>query len=351
MTEAIGDVAIVVATRDPRIAALGIDLEPAGAVTSDIADIVRRPDEDDVALDAAFVAKEAVYKAWSALGGDVLEHADIRVTIAGTACMAQIVPSGELLHGRVGLVGRLVGRRRGPCCPRHAFSERPQTASVAMMGRPGVSQPRPEAPHHRVGCHAQWLPFIWSEILIFTLGSEIACARTLAAVPGLWRTTRVAWWVVRWTLALGRAGLVVSTAYLDVLTVAAWRRHHRRPQPTTAEPVRSLAILVPAHDEQQLIGTTVASLLAQDYPAGRMSVHVVADNCTDDTAAFARDAGANVHERLDAAKPGKDGARLAGRPGARGGASIDAYVFLDADTTAQPGFLRAIDRALAGGAR
>lgn len=100
-----GEVAIVVATRDPQIAALGIDLEPAAAVTSDIADIVRRPDEHDVPLGATVVAKEAVYKAWSALGGDVLEHADIRVTIAGSAYVAQIVASGEVLHGRLGLVG------------------------------------------------------------------------------------------------------------------------------------------------------------------------------------------------------------------------------------------------------
>ena len=47
-----------------------------------------------------------------------------------------------------------------------------------------------------------------------------------------------------------------------------------------------VAVLVPAHDEAVGIGATLRSLLAQLAPGDRLLV--VADNCSDDTAAIAR---------------------------------------------------------------
>jgi len=55
------------------------------------------------------------------------------------------------------------------------------------------------------------------------------------------------------------------------------------------------AILIPAHNETLVIEETVQRALALMGPTGR--ILVVADNCTDDTAAKARAAGAEVAER------------------------------------------------------
>lgn len=66
---------------------------------------------------------------------------------------------------------------------------------------------------------------------------------------------------------------------------------------------RSLAVVVPAHDEGALIAGTVSAILPQLLPADRLLV--VADNCTDDTAAIARAAGALVIERNDRTRRGK----------------------------------------------
>lgn len=63
--------------------------------------------------------------------------------------------------------------------------------------------------------------------------------------------------------------------------------------------------LVPAHNEEKGIQTTIQSLLAQDYPQDRFKVVVVADNCTDRTADLARGAGADVIERNDSQRRGK----------------------------------------------
>jgi cellulose synthase/poly-beta-1,6-N-acetylglucosamine synthase-like glycosyltransferase len=64
-----------------------------------------------------------------------------------------------------------------------------------------------------------------------------------------------------------------------------------------------IAVLIPAHDEATGITATLQAILPQLAPGDR--VIVVADNCTDDTADFARAAGAEVIVRTNAALRGK----------------------------------------------
>lgn len=64
-----------------------------------------------------------------------------------------------------------------------------------------------------------------------------------------------------------------------------------------------LAVLVPAHDEAAVIRATLACIRLQLLEGDRLLV--VADNCSDDTAAMARACGAEVVERSDAQHRGK----------------------------------------------
>src|SRR4029077_10387036 len=64
-------------------------------------------------------------------------------------------------------------------------------------------------------------------------------------------------------------------------------------------------VVVPAHDEALAIEGVVANLRKLDWPADGFRVLVVADNCTDTTAALARAAGAEVLERNDPTRRGK----------------------------------------------
>ena len=64
-----------------------------------------------------------------------------------------------------------------------------------------------------------------------------------------------------------------------------------------------VAVLVPAHNESSLIVATLNSILPQLLAGDRLVV--VADNCTDDTAALARAVGAEVVERSNAQQRGK----------------------------------------------
>ena len=64
-----------------------------------------------------------------------------------------------------------------------------------------------------------------------------------------------------------------------------------------------IAVLVPAHNEAKGIGTTLLKILPQLTASDRLVV--IADNCTDATAAIARNCGATVVERQDLDRQGK----------------------------------------------
>lgn len=77
----------------------------------------------------------------------------------------------------------------------------------------------------------------------------------------------------------------------------------RRLADTPPERRPQVAVLIPAHQEESGIGGTVAALRAQLRHDDRLLV--VADNCTDETASKAREAGAEVVERSDPVRRGK----------------------------------------------
>ncbi|HEY9811878.1 MAG TPA: glycosyltransferase family 2 protein [Halomicronema sp.] len=65
----------------------------------------------------------------------------------------------------------------------------------------------------------------------------------------------------------------------------------------------SIGVLVPAHNEIEVIAATLKTIVPQLLPTDRLIV--IADNCTDNTAEIARDCGAIAIERNDTSKRGK----------------------------------------------
>ena len=59
------------------------------------------------------------------------------------------------------------------------------------------------------------------------------------------------------------------------------------------------AVVIAARNEEAVIANLIESIKRQDYPAELISIFVVADNCSDATAALARKAGAVCYERFD----------------------------------------------------
>ena len=59
------------------------------------------------------------------------------------------------------------------------------------------------------------------------------------------------------------------------------------------------AILIAARNEKYVIANLIDSINKQDYPKDKLTIFVVADNCTDNTAEIARKHGAICYERFD----------------------------------------------------
>lgn len=145
--------------------------------------------------------------------------------------------------------------------------------------------------------------------------------------------------------------LTLMVSYLVVLTVAAWWAPKRTSLPA-GEATHRFVLLVPAHNEEQLLPTLLANIRQLAYPRHLFTLVVVADNCTDQTAALARAAGALVYERFDRVQIGKGYALqwlLAQLHADK--ITFDAAVILDADSVVSANFLQVMAAQLAKGAR
>ncbi|NLK64111.1 MAG: glycosyltransferase family 2 protein [Tissierellia bacterium] len=59
------------------------------------------------------------------------------------------------------------------------------------------------------------------------------------------------------------------------------------------------AVVIAARNESAVIAQLIKSIKKQNYPCELLDIYVVADNCTDNTAEVAKNAGANVIERFN----------------------------------------------------
>ncbi len=79
----------------------------------------------------------------------------------------------------------------------------------------------------------------------------------------------------------------------------------KRGKKFTAQKMHKYAVMISARNEEQVIGQLIESINNQSYPAELIDIYVVADNCTDNTAKVARQAGATVYERFNDLLVGK----------------------------------------------
>jgi len=99
-------------------------------------------------------------------------------------------------------------------------------------------------------------------------------------------------------------GLLVSLCYgyqLLYLILPFFKKK----KPCKPVKLHSYGILIAARNEEAVLPHLLESIQRQDYPAHLITVYVVADNCTDNTAAVARSHGAQVYTRFSTKRIGK----------------------------------------------
>ncbi len=139
--------------------------------------------------------------------------------------------------------------------------------------------------------------------------------------------------------------LAALIAYNLAVAVAGWRQ----PAIAVAGPrVRRFRIAIPAHNEEAVIASLVGDLKSLSYRPDFFTISVLADRCTDQTAAKAGAAGAEVWERGEG--PDGKGAVLRWFLESQPLASEEALVVVDADNRVPADFLeRLSDEIDAGG--
>lgn len=103
-----------------------------------------------------------------------------------------------------------------------------------------------------------------------------------------------------------------------------------------------VAVVICAHNEESVIADLLTALQKQTRPADK--VYVIADNCSDDTAAIAGRMGAVVFEKKTTGGGKADALRFAFEKLQH--EEFDGLVFLDADVILQPDFLVSISKDL-----
>mgnify|MGYP004567719449 CR=1 FL=1 len=108
--------------------------------------------------------------------------------------------------------------------------------------------------------------------------------------------------------------------------------------------------ILPAHNEEKVIGNLIDSLNNQDYDKELLDIYVIADNCTDKTAEIAREHGAIVYERFDDTKKTKGYAlNWFLQQKIKENADYDAFFIFDADNIVDKDFTKNMNKKLCQG--
>ncbi|MEG0072355.1 MAG: glycosyltransferase family 2 protein [Raoultibacter sp.] len=128
----------------------------------------------------------------------------------------------------------------------------------------------------------------------------------------------------------------------------------RKPKQLVAKKNHRFAAVISARNENAVISDLIHSIKVQNYPQELIDVFVVADNCTDNTAEVAREAGAIVFPRFNKKEVGKGYALDYCFSCIRehySDAGYEAYFVFDADNVLDVNYFREMNATFDNGAK
>ncbi len=156
---------------------------------------------------------------------------------------------------------------------------------------------------------------------------------------------------MRYLYLLQQALIWIITVYwLYQLVVSFCSLIKLKDKPLKINKDHKFMAIIPAHNEETVVGNLVESLKAQNYPKDKYDIYVIADNCTDDTAKVAKEAGAIVLKRFDEFHKTK-GFALDWflKQKIEEDADYDAFCVFDADNIVDKDFLKNMNKKLCQG--
>lgn len=140
--------------------------------------------------------------------------------------------------------------------------------------------------------------------------------------------------------------MFLYAAYFVVLGAMTFLKRDNPIKPAKAS--KRLAVVIPARNEEAVIGNLIQSLKAQNYPQSLYTVYVAANNCTDQTAPKSEALGARLIPVTGEIRS-KGDVMMQVFPYIQAQGGYDAVVVFDADNLAHPDFLQHMNDALCAG--
>ena len=143
---------------------------------------------------------------------------------------------------------------------------------------------------------------------------------------------------------------IITIFWLYQLLISICSLVKLKDKPLLTNKEHKFMAIIPAHNEESVIGNLIESLNKQDYPKELYDIYVIADNCTDRTSEIAKNAGAIVYTRNNDEEHTKGQALqwfLSKK--IEENADYDAFCVFDADNIVDKDFIKNMNKKLCQG--
>ena len=141
---------------------------------------------------------------------------------------------------------------------------------------------------------------------------------------------------------------IITIFWLYQLLISLCSLVKLKDKPMIEEKTNKFMAIIPAHNEEAVVGNLIESLKNQDYPKDKYDIYVIADNCTDATRKIAEDAGVIVYERRSPIEERTKGHALQWflKQKIAEKADYDALCVFDADNIVYKNFIKNMNKKL-----
>ncbi len=141
--------------------------------------------------------------------------------------------------------------------------------------------------------------------------------------------------------------VAIFTIYFAVIVTASFFKKHKKHNDDTRREYKNLIVIIYSHNNEKTVVNLLEQLNKQDYPKGNYQIHIILDNCSDNSAnKLEFVGGAKLWKLNDDSPLGRDKSVSWLLENLMSFKKVDGYVFLNANRMVRNDFLSRINDSL-----